>query len=167
MSTNNNGEELVEHESPQKQEPKVEENEAEEEASPMKVTDYDNNFQVEEPVQEKTPFIKGPLMIRNSMNGTFTSKTSPNTMSPKQKRNVGPLSNSQQNVMAKRVQKRLQLKNMIILKFRNKYLCSMENEEELNQFIQDKMDELFAEQVFDERDLIKVDKMIMEKHQEL
>ena len=69
--------------------------------------------------------------------------------------------------MAKRVQKRLQLKNMIILKFRNKYLCSVENEEELNQFIQDKMDDLFAEQVFDERDLIKVDKMILEKHQEL
>lgn len=61
----------------------------------------------------------------------------------------------------------MQLKNLIILKFRNKYACSADAEEELNQFIQEKMDELFSEQVFDERDLIRIDKQISEKFEEL
>lgn len=67
----------------------------------------------------------------------------------------------------KKVQKRLQLKNMIVLKFRNKYACTIDLEDELNQFIQVKLDDLFARSFFDERDLVTIDKEIKEKYEEI
>ena len=39
--------------------------------------------------------------------------------------------------------KSLQLKNLIITKFRNKYDCSASNEDEVNNLIQTEVDELF------------------------
>ena len=59
------------------------------------------------------------------------------------------------------------MKNLIILKFRNKYACALDIEDELNKFIQAKMDELFAREVFDERDLVGIDKEIGAKYQEI
>ena len=70
--------------------------------------------------------------------------------------------------MFRKLQKRIQLKNMIILKFRNKYACTTPDwEDQLNQFIQERMDWLFAQEHFDERDLVRVDKEVMQKFIEL
>ena len=56
------------------------------------------------------------------------------------------------------------MKNIIIVKFRNKYACANDLDDELNQFIQSKMDEMFSKQMFDERDLIAVDREIKSKY---
>jgi hypothetical protein len=58
------------------------------------------------------------------------------------------------------MQKRVELKNLITLKFRNKYACTTDLDDELNNFIQMKMDELFACPSFDERELVAIDKEI-------
>ena len=59
------------------------------------------------------------------------------------------------------------MKNVIILKFRNKYACSIDLEDEINKYIQLKMDELFSREIFDERDLIQIDKDINTKYEEV
>ena len=59
------------------------------------------------------------------------------------------------------------MKNLIILKFRNKYACAIDIEDELNKFIQLKMDELFSRDCFDERDLVGIDKEINAKYEEI
>ena len=113
----------------------------------MKVTDYDSQMAVVSGVtKEPPPFISGPLTIRGSMTG-FTKKSTPKAQSPLGINDIGGGQLSSQpnmNYIVKKVQKRMQLKNMIILKFRNKYSCSTDVEDELNVFIQDKMDDLFA-----------------------
>lgn len=74
------------------------------------------------------------------------------------------LQTRQQTAFIKKAQKRIQLKNIIIVKFRNKYACANDLDDELNQFIQSKMDEMFSKQMFDERDLIAVDREIKSKY---
>ena len=63
-------------------------------------------------------------------------------------------------MLVRKVQKRMQLKNLVLLKFRNKYACSADIDDEVNKFIQTKVDELFAKDQFDERDLVATDKEI-------
>ena len=59
------------------------------------------------------------------------------------------------------------MKNIIILKFRNKYACTLDLEDELNKLIQIKMDELFSRELFDERDLVAIDKELNKKYEEI
>jgi len=64
-------------------------------------------------------------------------------------------------IAAKNLQKRINLKNMILQKFRIKYNCSIEKDNgELIAFIVARLDDLFSKSAFDERDLIKIDKEI-------
>lgn len=131
------------------------------------MSDYDSP----EPVTKKPNFIKGPLTFKGSLQPTL------NTVSPSNNNSKltlhdsieagQPLSGKKQAVIVKKVQKRLQLKNIIILKFRNKYACTIDIEDELNKFIQIKLDELFARELFDERDLVDVDKEISAKYEEI
>lgn len=59
------------------------------------------------------------------------------------------------------MRKRLQLKNLLINKFRNKYQVPDHNKDEVNNFIQKEMDELFdSGNYFDERDLVAVDRRV-------
>ena len=45
-------------------------------------------------------------------------------------------------------------------KFRNKYCATVGEEDELNTFIQNEVDALFSMEMFDERDLIAVDRKV-------
>ena len=70
----------------------------------------------------------------------------------------GGVNNAMQNeILQKKLKKRLQLKNLIDTKFRNKYCLSAEIDESLNKLIQDEIDRLFSLEHFDERDLVQVD----------
>ena len=62
--------------------------------------------------------------------------------------------------MQRKNRKRLQLKNLIITKFRNKYDASASNEDDVNMLIQTEVDDLFEREQFDERDLVAVDRKI-------
>ena len=67
-------------------------------------------------------------------------------------------------IAAKNLQKRINLRNMILQKFRIKYNSSVEKENgELIAFIVARLDDLFSKSAFDERDLIKIDKEIQER----
>lgn len=72
----------------------------------------------------------------------------------------GPPSPRSSEVAQKKLKKRLQLKNLIVTKFRNKYCASVSDEDDLNNFIQSEVDSLFAMEMFDERDLIAVDRKV-------
>ena len=63
----------------------------------------------------------------------------------------------QNEILQKKLKKRLQLKNLIVTKFRNKYCLSAEFDEKLNRLIQEEIDHLFSLEQFDERDLVQVD----------
>lgn len=72
-------------------------------------------------------------------------------------------------LLEKKMKKRLQLKNLILTKFRNKYSVQMSSDDEINTVIQKEVDRLFAMEVFDERDLVQVDRNIraqIEKYNE-
>ena len=66
-------------------------------------------------------------------------------------------------VAVKKLQKKLQLKQLILQKFRIKFNCSHEKDPELNVFIMTRLDELFNSSVFDEKDLVKLDREIQAK----
>lgn len=51
--------------------------------------------------------------------------------------------NSELESQQRKNRKRLQLKNLIITKFRNKYDASASNEDDVNMLIQNEVDELF------------------------
>ena len=60
----------------------------------------------------------------------------------------------QNEILQKKMKKRLQLKNLIMTKFRNKYCMAAEFDENLNKLIQDEIDHLFSLEQFDERNLV-------------
>lgn len=61
----------------------------------------------------------------------------------------------------RKMKKRLQLKNLLINKFRNKHYAHDDTKDAVNIFIQQEMDQLFESGInFDERDLIAVDRSI-------
>ena len=64
------------------------------------------------------------------------------------------------DLLEKKMRKRLQLKNLILTKFRNKYSVLMSSDDDINTFIQKEVDQLFALELFDERDLVQVDRNI-------
>ena len=63
-------------------------------------------------------------------------------------------------ILQKKMKKRLQLKNLIVTKFTNKYCVSAQYDEKLNLFIKDEIDRLFNLEHFDERDMIVVDQKV-------
>jgi uncharacterized protein YqgQ len=74
------------------------------------------------------------------------------------------------DLLEKKMKKRLQLKNLILTKFRNKYCVLMSSDDSVNTFIQTEVDQLFDLELFDERDLVQVDRNIraqIEKSSEL
>lgn len=55
----------------------------------------------------------------------------------------------------------MQLKNLLINKFRNKHYAHDDTKDQVNIFIQTEMDQLFDSGInFDERDLVAVDRRI-------
>ena len=66
-----------------------------------------------------------------------------------------------QELAMRKLKKRLQLKNLLINKFRNKHYALDDTKDGVNIFIQNEMDQLFDSGInFDERDLIAVDRRI-------
>ena len=72
---------------------------------------------------------------------------------------LAPL-NLNSDVHQKKLKKRIQLKNLIITKFRNKYCISIDYSNTLNDYIQNEIDDLFCQDTFDERDLVAVDRKV-------
>lgn len=111
------------------------------------VSDYDTNPQM----KVSKNVIKGPLSMKGNFNGLLSATCSPRETDALIPRvasvdNVGQLPiGSQQitNSQMRKAKKRLQLKNLILLKFRNKFACTADSSDELNKYIQDKVDELF------------------------
>jgi hypothetical protein len=63
-------------------------------------------------------------------------------------------------ILQKKLKKRLQLKNLIVTKFKNKYCLTAEFDDKLSRLIQEEIDRLFTLDQFDERDLVCVDQKI-------
>ena len=56
---------------------------------------------------------------------------------------MDPNTSLNQEQAFKKMRKRLQLKNLLVNKFRNKYFVTAYQGDELNHYIQDQLDELF------------------------
>ena len=54
----------------------------------------------------------------------------------------------------------MQLKNLIVTKFKNKYCTSLDSSDALNKLIDSEIDGLFNMDNFDERDLVASDRRI-------
>ena len=64
------------------------------------------------------------------------------------------------DVAQKKIKKRMQLKNLIVTKFKNKYCTSLDSSDNLNKLIDTEIDTLFSMDNFDERDLVASDRRI-------
>jgi hypothetical protein len=67
---------------------------------------------------------------------------------------------ARQSIYQKKMKKRLQLKQLILTKFKNKYCMDVDLDESVNVFIQEEIDRLFTFDHFDERDLVAVDQKV-------
>lgn len=93
----------------------------------------------------------GPLSIKGGLLSENPKKS--------QDVKLAPL-NLNTDVAQKKLKKRIQLKNLIITKFRNKYCISIDYSNSLNDYIQQEIDDLFCQDTFDERDLVAVDRKV-------
>lgn len=110
------------------------------------------------PTPDQASVFGGPL----SMKGGLLSENPKNSMSKLDGVKLAPL-NLNSEIAQKKLKKRIQLKNLIITKFRNKYCVSIENssqQNQLNDYIQNEIDDLFCLENFDERDLVAVDRKV-------
>ena len=64
------------------------------------------------------------------------------------------------DVAQKKIKKRMQLKNLIVTKVKNKYCTSLDSSDNLNKLIDTEIDTLFSMDNFDERDLVASDRRI-------
>ena len=98
--------------------------------SPMNIKGSEN---------ETASVFGGPLNIKGSVSKSFAGDAMKN------------------EIAQKKLKKRLQLKNLIVTKFTNKYCISALYNEKLNLLIHEEIDKLFNLEHFDERDLVAVD----------
>ena len=54
----------------------------------------------------------------------------------------------------------MQLKNLIVTKFKNKYCTTLDSSDTLNKLVDSEIDALFKMENFDERDLVACDRRI-------